>query len=88
MRLYKDTFVAKGSALAQALDAKDDKLAKRVYDDTTASYEATYPKADRDWFFERQKLAIGRSKEVKLLPHQERAMEHLRQLGPTVILAL
>lgn len=57
LRKYRDIFVAKSSALAEALEIKDDKerskAAKKVYDETTARYNQLYSPADREWFASR-----------------------------------
>lgn len=49
--VYKQTVAAKGSQLAQAI-AESPEAAKRVYEDTTARFDALYPgaKQDRIWF--------------------------------------
>lgn len=50
MRRYKDTFVAKGSALLEAMEMKDGKkLAEKIYKETTARAKALYGE-DYDWF--------------------------------------
>lgn len=48
-RLYKDTYVGKGSQLDLAL-AESPKAAKKVYDETTQRYEQQYPQDARDYF--------------------------------------
>jgi hypothetical protein len=50
MQKFKDTYVAKGSALFEALKANDKKLAEKVYKETNARYCAMYSKEDREWF--------------------------------------
>lgn len=54
LKKYRDILVAKGSALAEALEIKDDKerskAAKKVYDETSERYNKLYPAEDRAWF--------------------------------------
>ena len=50
MKEYKGVLVGKGSALYDALQAKDEKLAKKIFGETTERYKALYSKEDRDWF--------------------------------------
>ncbi|MFK3741060.1 hypothetical protein [Massilia sp. TN1-12] len=49
---YRDTFAGKGSALHEALVNNDGRAATRIYNDTTARFDALYPgaKDDRRWF--------------------------------------
>jgi hypothetical protein len=49
--VYKQTVAARGSQLAQAIDDSP-AAAKKVYDETTARFDALYPgaKEDRIWF--------------------------------------
>jgi hypothetical protein len=49
--VYKNTVAARGSQLAQAIDDSP-AAAKKVYDETTARFDALYPgaKEDRIWF--------------------------------------
>lgn len=49
--VYKQTVAAKGSQLAQAV-AESPAAAKKVYEATTARFDALYPRAqqDRIWF--------------------------------------
>ncbi len=52
MKKYKGIFVAKGSALHDALEKSDDesvKLAKKIFDDTTENYKKMYSSEDRSW---------------------------------------
>lgn len=49
MQQYRGVVVAPNSALAEAL-TRSQSEAKKVFAETTARYEATYPKADREWF--------------------------------------
>ncbi len=53
---YKDTFAAKGSALAAAIE-KSPADAKKVYDQTTIRYMAMHSPADRAWFAAKWKEA-------------------------------
>lgn len=48
---YKDTLAAKGSQLAAAIE-ESPAAAKKVYENTTARFDALYPAAaaDRAWF--------------------------------------
>ena len=46
---YKRTLVGKGSQLAEALQVSP-AAAKKVYEDTTARFDALYPAGDRQWF--------------------------------------
>ena len=55
MQRYKDTLVAKGSALYNALQNKDAKLAEAVYKETTANYAKMHSKEDREWFLEQSR---------------------------------
>ena len=54
MKYYKGFPVAKGSALYEALDIKDDKerskAAKKIFDETTDRYKKLYPQSDIEWF--------------------------------------
>lgn len=51
MRRFKDTMVGKGSALSEALDSKDKKLAEKVYAETSDRYKTQVPNPeDRAWF--------------------------------------
>ena len=50
MRRFKDVLVAKGSALAEALEKGDKKLAEKVYAETMERYKQLYPAEDRAWF--------------------------------------
>jgi len=58
MERYKDTYVGRPSALAQALDRKDSKEAEKVYKETTANYNRLYPKEDRKWFSSHQRKSL------------------------------
>lgn len=53
-RIYKDTFVGKGSQLDTAL-AESDKAAKKVYEETSKRYEQQYSQDARDYFAEHMK---------------------------------
>lgn len=55
MQRYKDTLVAKGSALYNALQDKNPKLAEAVYKETTANYARMHSKEDREWFLEQSR---------------------------------
>lgn len=50
MQRYKDTLVAKGSELADALARGDREQAERVYAATTERYKKLHPEDDRKWF--------------------------------------
>lgn len=47
---YRGVVVGKGSQLAQALADNDKRAAARIFDETTARFDAIYPKGDRQWF--------------------------------------
>jgi len=49
---FRDTFAGKGSALHDALINNDGRAATRIYNETTARFDALYPgaKDDRRWF--------------------------------------
>ena len=53
---YKDTTAGKGSALAAAIEESPES-AKKVYEETTARFDALYAgaKEDRIWFIQRSK---------------------------------
>lgn len=55
MLKYKDVLVAKGSALYDALNSKDKKLAEKVYKATTENYKKLHSSEDRDWFLQMSK---------------------------------
>ncbi len=50
MLKYKDTHTKRGSALYEAMQDKNKKVAEKVYKATTARYNAMYSQEDRDWF--------------------------------------
>lgn len=54
MKKYRDIYVAKGSALYEALDIPNEKersiAAKKIYDETTKRYKELYSEEDRAWF--------------------------------------
>lgn len=54
LRKYKSTYVAKNSMLALALE-KSETEAKKVYNDTTARFEALYGKEDATWMYNKAK---------------------------------
>lgn len=71
MKRYKDTYVAKGSALLELLEfkssdpekAKENKKAiEKLYNETTLNYNNCYPEEDRKWFAERQQESFARLK--------------------------
>lgn len=53
---YKDIFVGKSSALAEAIE-KGSAEAKKTYDETSARYAAMHSKEDRAWFAAKSKRA-------------------------------
>ncbi|MDR9847089.1 hypothetical protein [Herbaspirillum huttiense] len=62
---YKDTIAGKGSALAAAIE-ESPTAAKKVYEETTARFDALYPgaKEDRLWFNQMQKGGANAAQEA------------------------
>lgn len=54
MRKYKDTYLAKGSQILEALNNKNKKEAEKIYKETTQRAKALYG-ADYEWFMEHNK---------------------------------
>lgn len=50
MVFFKGVEQASGSAVAEALKAKDKKLAEKLFKANTAKYENQYSEEDRQWF--------------------------------------
>ena len=50
MRMYKGVWVAKGSALYEAMNSSDKKVAEKLFKESSARYAAMYSAADREWF--------------------------------------
>jgi hypothetical protein len=65
MELFKDTFVGKGSELEAAISSKVKGAAAKVYDATTARYEALYSADDRAFYKAHQGRAITQAKEAR-----------------------
>lgn len=62
MRRYKDTWVAKGSALSELMQLKTPegkKAAEAMYNQTTASYKARYSEEDRAYFAVHQQVSFA-----------------------------
>ncbi|UBM12824.1 hypothetical protein [Cupriavidus metallidurans] len=47
---YRDTRVSKSSELGQALEAGDQKLAAKLYEQSNAVFNKTYPQCNAEWF--------------------------------------
>lgn len=55
MRKYKDTYLAKGSQILEALNNNKKKEAEKIYKETTQRAIALYGKDDYEWFMEHNK---------------------------------
>lgn len=50
MTRYRDVKVGKSSDLMRALEAKDSKLAAKIYDECEANFRKQYPECTPEWF--------------------------------------